>query len=472
MTSEEIIAGMEALIARWRAEQTPDPIRVLPGASIQAALDAAVPGATIVLDAAGVYPGNLIIRKPVTLRTQMLDFAGRATPAHASHLARLTQTNGTPLVDIAPGVVDVNLSRLHVAVSNLSLNDIITIGHADNSQATLERVPRRILFDQMLIAGDPAFAAKRGIALHGADVTIQRSSIWEIKWQGDSQAICGWNGPGPYRIRDCYLEAAGENIMFGGADPVIPNLVPADIVVEDSVLTKQMAWRGRVWTVKNVFELKCARQVVVRRNLVENCWSGQGQGGGFAFMLTVQSQDGRNPEAIVEDVALHQNTVRNVGAGINLMGRPQVFPTIGHQSRDIRITQNGFTIPASFGVQGWFLFLSREPREVTVDRNTIESDGNAIVKHEGNPVQVFAFTNNLVPRCGDYGFTGNVNGTATHRGVGLQTYFPNSQVTGNALGSFPGASNLPGNLHVPTASMTLTDGYGTGEFASYGRPRE
>ena len=47
----------------------------------------------------------------------------------------------------------------------------------------------------------------------------------------DSQAIAGWNGPGPFKIVNNYLEGAGENVMFGGADPRIPNLVPSDIEI-------------------------------------------------------------------------------------------------------------------------------------------------------------------------------------------------------------------------------------------------
>lgn len=45
----------------------------------------------------------------------------------------------------------------------------------------------------------------------------------------DAQAICGVNGPGPFKIVNNYLEGSGENIMFGGADPAIRDLVPSDI---------------------------------------------------------------------------------------------------------------------------------------------------------------------------------------------------------------------------------------------------
>ena len=68
--------------------------------------------------------------------------------------------------------------------------------------------------------GDRYVGQKRCIALNAANVTISDSYIAECKGVGqDTQAIGGWNGPGPYTIENNYLEAAGENVMFGGADP-------------------------------------------------------------------------------------------------------------------------------------------------------------------------------------------------------------------------------------------------------------
>ena len=47
-------------------------------------------------------------------------------------------------------------------------------------------------------------------------------------------------------------------------------------------------------------QLKAARKVLIAENEISNCWhAGQG---GYAFMFTVQSQDGKNPQVIVEDV--------------------------------------------------------------------------------------------------------------------------------------------------------------------------
>ena len=60
----------------------------------------------------------------------------------------------------------------------------------------------------------------------------------------DSQAIGGWNGPGPFKIVNNFLEAASENIMFGGADPAIELLVPADIEIRRNLSTKRLSWKA------------------------------------------------------------------------------------------------------------------------------------------------------------------------------------------------------------------------------------
>jgi hypothetical protein len=137
-------------------------------------------------------------------------------------------------------------------------------------------VPHHLELDGLVIRGDAAKGQKRAIALNSASTTIRNSDIREIKAVGqDSQAICGWNGPGPFVIENNYLEAAGENVMFGGADPAIRDLVPSDITVRGNYLTKPLEWRepNSPWTVKNLFELKNAQRVLVEWNVFEHNWA-------------------------------------------------------------------------------------------------------------------------------------------------------------------------------------------------------
>ena len=121
--------------------------------------------------------------------------------------------------------------------------------------------------------------------------------------------------------------------MFGGGDPSIPNLVPSDIVITRNHLSKPLRWKkddpsfeGTEWAVKNLFELKNARRVLVDGNLLEYNWP-QAQNG-FAILFTVRNQDGGAPWSVIEDVTFSNNVVRHVAAGINILGRDD-----NHQER-------------------------------------------------------------------------------------------------------------------------------------------
>ena len=74
--------------------------------------------------------------------------------------------------------------------------------------------------DRCYLHGNPTYGQRRGLALNSGDATIVNSHFSDFKGVNqDTQAICGWNGPGPFLIENNYLEAAAENIMFGGTDP-------------------------------------------------------------------------------------------------------------------------------------------------------------------------------------------------------------------------------------------------------------
>jgi hypothetical protein len=111
-------------------------------------------------------------------------------------------------------------------------------------EASAEAVPHHLIVDRCYIHGDPRIGSRRGIALNARDAAVVDSYISDFKEVGaDSQAIGGWNGPGPLKIANNYLEASGENIMFGGSDPKIPNLVPSDIEIVRNHLAKPLRWQ-------------------------------------------------------------------------------------------------------------------------------------------------------------------------------------------------------------------------------------
>lgn len=171
----------------------------------------------------------------------------------------------------------------------------------------------RIALDSVIIRGTRRGWTRRGLSLNGADLSIVSSFIEEIHVPGqDAQAICGWEGPGPFLIEDCDLEAATENIMFGGVDPgpqaiaLYGKVVPSDITIRRSSLWKSGTTLAGGWVCKNIFEIKNGQRV-----LVEDCELRDFPG--VAVVLTVRNQDGTAPWSACRDVLIHRCKVRNVG---------------------------------------------------------------------------------------------------------------------------------------------------------------
>jgi hypothetical protein len=136
----------------------------------------------------------------------------------------------------------------------------------------------------------------------------------------ETQAIGARASPGPFKIVNNHLEAAGENLMFGGAGGWNNKYIPSDIEVRNNYLYKLLSWVPlslppvNSLVEKNAFELKSAQRVLFDSNIIQNVWiAGQN---GYAVVLTVRtSQSG--DIAVVNDITITNNILRNVTAGFN-----------------------------------------------------------------------------------------------------------------------------------------------------------
>ncbi len=231
---------------------------VAAGGDLQAALDAARPGDTILLQEGAEFVGSFVLPAKtgdqwITLRTAAPDTVlprtgTRIRPSHAPLLARLRSPSAVDAaLRTAPGAHHWHIAYLEFGANYQGNGDIVQIGDGSSAQDSLDKVPHHIVLSHLYIHGDPWFGQKRGIALNAAAVTIRDSHIADCKGVGqDTQAIGGWNGPGPYTIENNYLEAAGENVIFGGADPSIPSLVADGITFRGNYLSRPMAWRNPI----------------------------------------------------------------------------------------------------------------------------------------------------------------------------------------------------------------------------------
>jgi len=422
------------------------------GEDLQHALDNAAPADTIVLEAAAVFVGNFVLpaksgsdMRPIVLKTagDVIPQGTRMTPDMARTLAKLQSPNNQPALRTERGARSWRVELVELRALDERGGEIVALGDGSDAQRALADVPSDLTLDRVYVHGEPTSTERRGISLNAARVTITNSYVSDIKGVGyDTQAIGGWNGPGDYLIENNYLEAAGENVMFGGGDPSIRNLTPTHIVIRRNTFSKPLRWRdeGARWQIKNLFELKNARDVTVEQNVFEHNWQ-QAQSG-YAIVLTVRNQDGGCPWCQVEQVRFRHNIVRDVAAGLQILGIDATHPS--RQTNAIVIADNLFENIDSrrWGGDGYFLQLTDTPRDILIDHNTVvQQTSGGVVKIEGI-VEAFTFTNNIASH-GAYGII------ATNHGVGndsIRASLPRSTITANVLAG--GDANLypSGNL--------------------------
>jgi hypothetical protein len=440
-------------------------VLVRTGGDLQAAIDRARPGDVILLEAGATFTGNFRLPPTagsanITIRSAvpplLMPRASRVGPQHAKWMATLRSGNTRPALATLPGAHHWRLQWIAFEANSGGIGDIITLGSGGSGQTEPELVPHSLTLEGLIIRGDPVLGQKRGIALNSASTTIRYCDIRDIKSPGqDSQAIAGWNGPGPFIIEDNYLEAAGENVLFGGADPLIRDLVPSDITIRGNHVAKPVAWRegGSPWSVKNLIELKNARRVLIENNILEYNWLDSQTG--FAVLLHPTNQGGRAPWSVVSDVTMQYNIIRHVGSGISLIARDSRNGS--EQTRRIRISHNLlYDVDAKqWGGRGAFLQIGGDPSDLIVDHNTVIQDGHLVVMY-GNQggsrtIDGFQFTNNLGLH-NEYGIFGEGAGIGS---AAIAGYVSGGDVTGNVIAG-AAASRYPANNLYPSVDELLT----------------
>ena len=446
-----VVVGLTLLtVALVTARRAADTTLVRAGEDLQSALDAAQPGDTIELEAGATFVGNFVLRAKqgstfITIRSAIPDDelpapGVRVDPKTAGAFAKLRSPNEWPAVQTEPDAHHWRLRFLELGPNATPANDVIRLGDGSTRQNTLDGLPYELEIDQCYIHGDASVGQKRGVALNSGFTRIANSYFADFKLVGqDNQAIAGWNGTGPYVIENNYLEAAGENVLFGGADPSIPALVPSDIVFRNNHVSKPTSWRRERWQVKNLFELKNAQRVLIEDNLFEHNW--QAAQPGPAILFTPRNQDGQAPWTVVREVTFRRNVVRHVAAAFNILGSDSNHPS--QRTTSIAIHHNLITEVDGrvWGGNGVFLLLGDGAVDLSVDHNTVMQSGAAVSVY-GRPTEQFVFRNNLV-RFNGLGIKGDSRSSGNDT---INTYLPGAVVTHNVFAEGGGSQYPPGNL--------------------------
>lgn len=203
--------------------------------------------------------------------------------------------------------------------------------------------------------------------------------------------------------------------------------------------------RGQAWTVKNLIELKNAQRVAIDGNLIENNWAAAQQGA--AIVLTPRNQNGTAPWTIVQQVQFTNNLVRHVASVFNVLGQDDL--NLSRMTNGITIRNNLFldVSRASYGGTG-ALLLTNGGDGITIDHNTVFTDGTSDVFADGASVLGLSLTNNIVPdNIWAIKGSGTAAGTST-----IAKYYPGSIVRRNVFAAGHAATYPTDNFFPATVA--------------------
>lgn len=443
---------------------SPATITVTRGSDLQAAIDKAQYGDTIVVEAGSTFVGPLHLRDKgpgsgkdsdyITIQTS--DLAGisrgdeRIDPAqHARSLPKIVAPNGRVAVDTEPQAHHYKFVGIEFAPAAEAkyVFNLIELGGSDYT--SMSQYPHHLIFDRCYVHSAGLNRARRGFALNSAETSIINSHVSGFAGAGDeTQAIAGWNGPGPFHIINNFLQGGGEVLIFGGSDPSIPNLVPSDIEIRRNYLHRPAEWNNKA-TIKGSFELKNARRVQFDGNLIDS------EIRTTAIVITTRNQNGKAPWSIIEDLQITNNIVRHASTGVNFLASDNEHNS--QEARRIRIANNLFTdiVSERAGDTAYFLQLNGG-ETFTVEHNTVQQEGNTISAY-GNPTRGFVFRNNIV-QFSLYGIVCFTQGAECPRDNLFCHCLPGAVIRGNIIVDNVGAARSdskeakypPGNMFTPS----------------------
>ncbi len=351
---------------------TPAPgntINVPAGANLQTVLNSANCGDTIQLQAGATFTGsfnlpakgcddgNWIIIRSSASDASLPPEGTRINPCYAGIaslpgrppfscpnsgvMARVLATKGT-----SPFILSAGATHYRIG-PGLEITRPVGTGIAYGMIAKQDTPADHIIVDRDWIHGTAQDETTRGIFLGGIVYAAVVDSYFNdfhcaaiIGACSDAQAIAGGTGTQPqgtWKIENNFLEAAAENILFGGSGGTT---VPTDITVRHNHMFKPLIWMpgqpgfvGVVNTnptqctnyhqpgfcpfvVKNLFELKNAQRVLIEGNVLENTWAGFSQPGIAILFQALNTTGSNNPNTTVADVTVRYNRIAHAASAI------------------------------------------------------------------------------------------------------------------------------------------------------------
>lgn len=396
-------------------------------AGLQKAINQSQPGDVIELESGSTYTGSFTFPAKtgvVTLRSTafvLLPQGKRVGPADVQNMAKIvTPGSNKAALIFSRGSSNWRIIGIEITAINIqtyALNTLVLIDSAGSSIVSDQ--PNNIILDRCYIHAQPLVGIQRCVTGNGTNIGIVDSDLSECHGKGyDSQAFGVWNGAGPFKLLNNKLEGAGENIMSGGADPTIQDLIPSDWEITGNYIYTPPEWGAgmsvKPWTKKNLLECKNARRMLIEGNIFDGSWA-DGQVGN-ALVIKTSNQSGKCTWCQTTDVTIKNNLIKNIGGGGGVSGTSGSNNNpIGGLTSRVLFENNLFeniNVAPYIGVAR-LAELYNNAQDVAYKNNTFNTKG--YIQHfisggcgisapcyNGQSLTNFEYTNNIAP-FGQYG---------------------------------------------------------------------
>jgi hypothetical protein len=406
---------------------------------LQAAFNAANPGDVIVLTAGVTYKGTFILppAKPnpqnkyvyvISSEMSALKEGQRINPAtDAAHMPKLTfpdAYNGNQWVLATNGNSSYwrfnGIEFYHSGVGDYAKTGVlVTLGWKDanpdhhyqgywSTPTSAADLPDHIVFDRVYIhsnlpvnSSDAEHYCEVGIEMSGTNLATVNSHISNMRMGGEeAYAIHLYQGVGPYKIVNNYLEASGINFFSGGGDPTITGSIPSDIEFRGNSVYKNPSWNKAhgFYAVKNLLELKNAVRVLIDGNIFDGSPGTTGDYGN-GITITPRNQGGKAPWSTVGDVTFTNNIVKNVAVGMKIASNDGNFsnPALSGYSpasrlQRLKVSNNAF-VNVDYSLSEWasgfsFSFSNLAGSDWSIEHNLVLPGPNADAAQFNNAARV------------------------------------------------------------------------------------
>lgn len=368
-------------------------------AELRTALANCQPGDVIVLDADTTYTGRFEINEPAKTPT------GEWIYVISSRMANLPPDGGRVVCGweaVRQGVPDnsVDMPKLQFTVYTTSTNArhglwftngatgpafrnfnasywrfcglemSIEVAEGDLQYSMVQVYGDNIVFDRCYLHGTPDDNRQNrdGFVLYSAGKkAIKGCHVSDFKGTNiESHAIHVYSQIDPCLIENNFISAASIPLFVGDSNDDTFGAHLKDITIRgnhiykpDSYRQTHPSWNGIAYQIKNQFEIKHGRRVLVEGNLLENSFDGGDQSGQWLNLNAIP--------APVEDFTYRNNVIYGCNNG-NLASYGGAVTRVVIQN-NLFFNIGGWGIPPT-GAALWWMNLARG-RYVTIENNTV-----------------------------------------------------------------------------------------------------